>query len=50
VSILKDKVIERVKSRETIINISDNIVANISRELDNSVVAVLHESDYLVLE
>ena len=50
VSIPKDKVIERVESRETIVNTSNNTVANISRELDNLVIAILHESDYLVLK
>jgi hypothetical protein len=50
ISILKDKVIKRIKSREITVNISNNIIANMSEKSDNLVVAILHESDYLVLK
>jgi len=46
----KDKAIERVESRETTVDTSDNTAADVSGESDNSAVAVLHESDYPVLE
>jgi hypothetical protein len=50
ISILKDKVIERIESRKTTVNTSNNTVADISGESDNSVVTVFYKSDYPVLE
>jgi hypothetical protein len=49
-SIPKDKVFERVKSRETIVNTSDNTAADISGKSDNSAVTVFYKSDYPVLK
>jgi hypothetical protein len=46
----KDKVIEIANSRETMVDASDNMAANVSRESDNMAVAALHKSDYTILK